>query len=71
MQASGSGLGVGRCSRLLREVGVIAMPNVGLDITRCIEVPLCAAGLQLLVTSVAVRVVTDRRCVADGVVLTH
>jgi len=28
---------VGRFGRLLREVGVLAMPDVGLDTTRCVE----------------------------------
>ena len=37
--ASGLGMGVGRLSRPLRGVGVIAMPNVGLDTIRPIEVP--------------------------------
>jgi hypothetical protein len=32
-QASGLGMGVGRFSRQLRGVGVIAMPNEGLDTT--------------------------------------
>jgi len=31
--------GVGRFSRPLRGVGVIAMPDAGLDITRHVEVP--------------------------------
>jgi len=32
-------MGVGRFSRPLREVGVIALPNEGLDTTRRVEVP--------------------------------
>jgi hypothetical protein len=39
VRASGSGMGVGRFSRPLRGVGVIAMPNAGLDATRRVEVP--------------------------------
>jgi hypothetical protein len=69
--ASGLGMGVGQFSRPLRGVGVIAMPNVGLDTTRRIEVPLGAGVLRLLVTCVAVGVIMDRRCVADGVEVTR
>jgi len=32
-------MGVGRFSRPLRGVGVIAMPDAGLDTTQCVEVP--------------------------------
>ena len=65
--ASGPGMGAGRFSRPLRGVGVIAMPNVGLDTTRRIEVPPGAGVLRLLVTGLAVGVFIDRCCVADGV----
>jgi len=68
---SGLRMGVGRFSRLLRRVGVLAMPDAGLDTTRHVEsdcmVLLGAGVLQLLVSSVAVGVIIDRRCVTDGV----
>jgi hypothetical protein len=48
-QASGLGMGEGRISRLLRGVGVRAMPDAGLDTTRRVEsvcmVPLDASVL--------------------------
>jgi len=48
-QASGLGMGVGRFSRPLRGVGVLAMPDTGLDTTRRVEsvceVPLGAGVL--------------------------
>jgi len=70
-RASGLGMRVGRFSRPLRGVGVIAMPNAGLDTTRRIAVPPGAGVLRLLVTGVAVGVFIDRRCAADGVEVTH
>jgi len=70
-RASGLGMGVGRFSRPLRGVGVLAMPDAGLDTTRLVEsvykVPPGAGVLRLLVTGVAVGVYIDRRSVADGV----
>jgi len=66
-RASGLGMGVGRLSRPLRGVGVIAMPNAGLDTTQRVEVPLGGGVLRLLETGVAVGVFLDRGCVADGV----
>ena len=63
--------GVGRFTRPLRGVGVIAMPTAGLDTTRHVEVPPDAGVLPLLVTGVAVGVFIDRRCVADGVQVTR
>jgi len=39
VRASGLEMGVDRFSRPLRGVGVITMPDAGLDTTRCIEVP--------------------------------
>jgi len=65
------GMGVGRFSRLLRGVGMIAMPDLGLDTTRPDELPLGAGVLLLHVPSVAVGVFIDRRCVADGVEVMH
>jgi len=63
--------GVRRFSRLLRGLGVIAMPDSGLDPTRRTEVPLGAGVVQLLVPSVVVGVFIDHHCVADGVGFTH
>jgi len=71
-RASGLEMGVGRFSRPLRGVGVLAMPDVGLDTTRRVEsvceVRLGAGVLPLLVPGVAVGVNIDRRCVADWVI---
>jgi hypothetical protein len=68
-------MGAGRFSRPLREVGVLAMPDAGLDTTRRIEsvcvVPLGAGVLRLLVPGMAVGVIIDRRFVADGVEVTR
>jgi hypothetical protein len=51
------------------------MPDTGLDTTRRVEsvcmVPLGAGVLRLLVPGVAVGVIIDRRCVADGVEVTR
>jgi hypothetical protein len=70
-RASGFGIGVGRFSRPLRGVGVLAMPDAGLDTPRRVEsvcmVLLGAGVLRLLVPGVAVGVIIDSRCVADGV----
>jgi len=74
-RASGFGMGVGRFSRSLRGVGVLAMPDAGLDTTRRVEsvcmVLLGAGVLRLLVPGVAVGVIIDRRCVVDGVEATR
>ena len=74
-RASGLGMGVGRFSRPLRGVGVLAMPDAGLDTTRRVEsvckVPPGAGVLRLLVTGVAVGGFIDRRSVADGVEATR
>jgi hypothetical protein len=69
--ASGSGIGVGRCSRLQRGVRVIAMPDAGLKTKGCIEVPLSASVLPLLVPGVGVVVFIHRRCISDGLEVTH
>ena len=69
-RASGLGMRVGRFSRPRRGVGVITMPDAGLDTTRRVEVPLSAGVLRLLVPGMAVGVFIDRRCVADGVEVT-
>jgi len=60
-RASGLGMGVGRFSRLLRGVGVIAMRNAGLHTTRRVEVLPGAGVPRLLVTGLAVPVFIDRR----------
>ena len=71
---SGFGMGVGRMSRPLRGVGVLAMPDAGQDTTRRVESacvsPLGAGVLRLLVPGMAVGVIIDCRCVADGVEVT-
>jgi hypothetical protein len=69
-RASGLGMGAGRFSKPRRGVGVITMPDVGLDTTRPVEVHPGAVVLQLLVPGVAVGEFVDRRCVADGVEVT-
>jgi len=66
-RASGLGIGVGRFSRPHREVGVIAMPDVGLHKTQHVEGPLGAGMLRLLVPCAAVGVFINGRCVANGV----
>jgi hypothetical protein len=75
VRASGFRIGGGRCSRPLRGVGVLAMPDAGLDTTRRGEslfmVPLGAGVLRLLVPGVAVGVIIDRRCVVDRVEATR
>jgi len=62
-------MGVGKFSRPLRGVGVLAMPDACLDPTRHIgsvcEVPVGAGALRLLVPGVAVGVSIDRQCLAD------
>jgi len=74
-RASGFGMGVGRLSIPLREVGVLAMPDAGLDSTQRVEsvcIVLVGAGVfWLLEPGVEVRVIIDRRCVADGVEVTR
>ena len=71
LQASGLGMEVGRYSRPLREVGMPAMPDAGLDTTRRVEsvceVPPGAGVLRLPLPSAAVGVFIDCRCVADMV----
>jgi hypothetical protein len=74
-RASGLGMGVGSFSSPLRGVGVQAMPDAGLDRTRCVEavcmVSLGGGVLRLLVPGVVVGVIITRRYVADGVEVTH
>jgi hypothetical protein len=69
MRATGLGMVVARFSRPLRGVGVLAMPDGGLDTTRHIEyvcvIPLGTGVLHLLVPGVAVGVIIECSCVAD------
>jgi hypothetical protein len=72
---SGFRMGVGRFSRLLRVVGVLAEPDTGPD-TMCRVESVCmiwlgGGVLQLLVPGVAVGVTIDHRCVVDGVEVTR
>ena len=73
--ASGVEMQVDWFSRQLRGVGVLAMPNAGLDAMRRLEsaseVPLGADVLRLLVPGIAVGVLVDSRSVVDGVEVTH
>jgi hypothetical protein len=63
--------GVGRLSRLLRGVAVLAMPAELLDTMRRIEsvckVPQGGGERRLLVSRVTVGIYIERRSVADGV----
>ena len=70
-RASGLGIGVGRSSRPLRGVGLIAMPDAGLDTMRRNEVHPGAGVLRLVVPGVAVGVCIDHRCVAYRVGVTR
>jgi hypothetical protein len=69
--ASGFRMEVSRFSSPLRGVGVLAMPDAGLDTTRSVKylcMVLMGAGvLQLLVPCMAVRAIIGCRFVADGV----
>ena len=62
---------VGKISRPLRGVGVLAMLDAGLDTTRRVEsvcvVPLGAGVLRLLLPGVAVGVIVDCCCVVEVV----
>ena len=69
-QASGLGMGVGRFSRNRRGMGVIIMPDAGLDTMQRVEVSPGAGILLLLVPGVAVGVFIDRCSVANGVEVT-
>jgi len=69
-RASGLGTGVGRCSRPRRGVGVITMPDAGMDTTQRVKVPPGAGVSRLLVPGVAVGVYIDRHCVVDWVEVT-
>jgi hypothetical protein len=59
------GMVLGRFSRPRRGVGVITMPDAGVDTSRHVEVPPGAGVLRLLVPGMAVGVFIDHRCVAD------
>jgi hypothetical protein len=66
-RASGFGMGVGRFSRPPREVGVLAMPDAGLDTTRLVQ-SVCKVlpGAGVLRLFVAVGVYFDCHSVVDG-----
>jgi len=74
-RASGLGMGVGRLSRPQRGVGVPAMLDGWLDTTRYVEsacqVPQGAGVLRLLAPGMAVGIIIDRHCVADGITVTR
>ena len=75
-RASGLVMGVGRFSRPRKGVGVVTMPDAGLDTAgletaRCVEVTPDAGVLRLLVPGVAVGVFINRCCVVDRVELTR
>jgi hypothetical protein len=73
MMARDSSLGmvVSRFSRRRGGVGVITMPDGGLDTSRCVEVCLGVGVLRLLVPGVVVGVCTESHSVADGVEVTR
>jgi hypothetical protein len=68
-------MGIGRFSRPQGGEEVEAIPDARLDATRCVEseceVPAGAGVLRLHVPGMAVGVIIDRRCVADGVTVTR
>jgi hypothetical protein len=67
---SGFGIAVGRLSRPVRGVGLLAMADAGLDTLRRIAsvqmVSLGTVVLQLRMPRVAVGVIIARRCLPDG-----
>jgi len=70
VRATGLRMGVGRFSRPLRWVGVLAMLDAGLHTTRRVQ-SVCEVPQGAGVAGVAVGVFTDFCCVADGVEVTH
>ena len=74
-RASALWIGVGRCSRPRRGVGVVAMLDARLDTTRPFEsvcdVPPGAGVLRVLVSGMAVGVTIDCCCVVDWVTVTR
>jgi hypothetical protein len=71
VRASALGMGVGKFSRPWRGVGVITIPEAGMDTMQHIEVPPDTGVLHLLVPGVLVAVFIDHRCVADRVEVTY
>jgi hypothetical protein len=71
VRASGLQMGLGRISRPRRGVGVITMPDAGLNTMRRVEVCLSAGLLRMCVPDIAVGVLTDRHWVADRVEVPH
>jgi hypothetical protein len=67
-------MGFGRFSRPQRGVGALAMLNAWLNITgrneSVSEIPPGAGVLRLFPPGMAVGVIIDSRCVADGVTVT-
>jgi hypothetical protein len=61
-RASGLGMVIDRFSTPRGGVGVITIPEAGLDTTRCFEVPPGARVVQLLLPGIAVGVFIDCRC---------
>jgi hypothetical protein len=71
-RGSGLGIGIGRFSRPLKRVVVIAMPDLALNsIETVCEVPPGAGVLRPLVPIGAVGVFIDRHFVVEGVDVTH
>jgi hypothetical protein len=71
VQASGLDMGLGRLSRLLRGVGVLAMLDSRLDKPRRFESVCEVPGVQrLLESGMAVRVIIDCQCEMDRVEVT-
>jgi len=74
VRASGLGMGVGKFSRPLREVGVLGMLYAGLDTPRRIEsvckIPPGVGVLRLLVPGVAIGVLIDCRSITHWVEVT-
>ena len=64
-------MGIGSCSRLLKGVGKLAMPDARLDTVQHVESvcegPRCAGVQRLSIPSMAVGVITDHPCVVDTV----
>jgi len=74
-RASGSGMGVGRLSRLRRGVGMLAMPDATLDtmvrVESVCEDPPGGGVLRLLVPGMAVGEILYHHWVVDGVTVTR
>jgi len=75
VRATGLQMAVSRFSRQLREVGVLAMPDAGLDAIRGVDSvckgPPDSSALRLLIPGLAVGVCIDGCSVVDGVEVTR